>query len=147
MPKPRTRGQSIAGRTACISRGFGPSLTNQEYASHCEPREVVRRWIKTGQLDWTTAREQFFADTTETPTYLEALETISRVEDFFDELPVKTRSHFDNNPELMLAFMQKHPKHEDLQTLGLHYNKPEPIPAANAAPAVPANPATPEPTE
>lgn len=78
------------------------SRTQQSFRDDCDINKIVAKFSRNGELDaLLSARndiEALYRDVSDLPDYKDALDVVSSVDDVFDSLPAKLRSHFHNDP-------------------------------------------------
>lgn len=80
-----------------------PSLCKPQFADECDLSQIVRRFLKTGELPAMRSTPEI-SDATNQPTDLfEALEPAVRIRQAFDQLPLEERNRFNNDPEAWAA--------------------------------------------
>lgn len=95
-----------------------PSMTDQSFKDECDMGKLIDRYNKTGFFynplvaHQNKPRSPMFEDFSDVPTFQEAQEVIARSQAQFEALPAKVRDYFDNDPALMLAFIND-PKNRD----------------------------------
>lgn len=103
----------------------GKSLTEQHHAKACDINTIMARYLKTGLIDHISKYEPQFGDVSELD-FKQSLDTITRVESEFYELPAFVRDHYDNDPSNYLAAVVTEEGLADLQSLkppGQQYNR------------------------
>lgn len=109
----------------------GPSITQQHFAASADVNNIIRHYADLEQPLPQPRPESFgFQSST---SFSEAMQRVALVNSAFAELPAKTRSAFDNDPERWLEAQLA----------------PQEIvpPAASQAPESPENPVPQEPIE
>lgn len=105
----------------------------QSFKDECDINNIMRKFQRTGMLDWINTYDGEFADVTGI-TFEASMNTILKAQEMFDDLPSTVRDRFANNPALFFDFVHDPKNLDELRNLGLA--KPAPL-----APAVPATPA------
>lgn len=105
-----------------------PSLTLQQAAAECDINLIVARYAKTGS--WTSdgsspSVRPSFGDFSDVGDFMSAQNAVLAAQEAFDELPAKLRKRFDNDPALLLAFLEDSSNKSEAIELGL-INAPEP---------------------
>lgn len=99
-----------------------PSLTQQQFKEECDINNIIARYETTGLLTdplHPGTRIPQFGDFSNVPDYLHAQTIIARTREAFEALPSKIRDRFDNDPALMLEFLQDESNREEAVKLGL----------------------------
>jgi len=125
----------------CSTKG----RTKQAFKDECDINIIIKRFMRTGVLDFTQKNQPRYGDCTGME-YQKAVQTVADAKTLFNELPAELRSRFDNEPALFLDFVQDERNMEEARELGLL--KPVEPPKAEVAipPAPPPSkvaPATP----
>lgn len=102
-----------------------PSLTDQSFKDECDMGKLIDRYNKTGffynplAMHGQKPRAPMFEDFSDVPTFQEAQEVIARSQAQFEALPSKVRDFFDNDPALMLAFVNDPKNYDKCVDLGI----------------------------
>lgn len=102
-----------------------PSMTDQSFKDECDMGKLIDRYNKTGffynplAMHGQKPRSPMFEDFADVPTFQEAQEVIARSQSQFEALPAKVRDFFDNDPALMLAFVNDPKNHDKCVELGI----------------------------
>ncbi|WNK14738.1 MAG: internal scaffolding protein [Microvirus sp.] len=100
-----------------------PTMTQQHFQEECDINNILAKFTATGILD--TIPGGIYEDITTADEYRASLHKVMIAESMFGELPANLRKEFDNDPYLMLEFINN-PKNIDRGIeIGL-YKKPEP---------------------
>lgn len=110
----------------------GPSLTKQSFKDECDINHILKRFLKTGILDFTNKNQARYGDTTGME-YTQAMQTVAAAKSLFNELPAPLRARFENEPAKFLDFVQDDKNRDEARELGLL--KPEA--ASEDTPATP----------
>lgn len=146
-----------------IRSAYGPKLkvslttpensrTKQAFKDECDVNKIVRKFEKTGLLDFVNTRSPQYGDVTGI-NFDTAMQTISQANELFADMPAKLRKRFNNEPGEFLTFIQDPANKAEALALGL-LKKPDPVPqpippgqpVAGASAAAPAAPGAPAPT-
>jgi len=111
---------------------LGVSLTKQSFSAECDINNIMRKYQKTGAIDHVNKHEASYGFAT-SMDFQEALDTITRGQTMFDELPSSIRTKFENDPKKFLDFVQDEKNLTEMQELGLA-NKLQPEPLSLAKP-------------
>lgn len=80
-----------------------PSLAKPQFADECNIGNIVKRFIRTGELPQMRQRPTI-ADATNIPDdFFEAMRPAVEVRQAFDQQPLEVRNKFNNDPELWFA--------------------------------------------
>lgn len=118
--------------------------TKQSFKDECDVNVIIKRFLKTGILDFANKHEPRYGDTTGIE-YTQAMQTVAAAKSLFMEMPPHLRSRFENEPAKFLDFVQDEKNREEAERLGLLKPKatpgPAPAPAPGSAPASSTEPA------
>lgn len=107
-----------------------PSLTEQQFAEDADANTIMQRYIKNPLQDPFIRKNGIYADVSEVPDLAQALETVTKAQQAFDELPSDLRAQFGNSPIAMVEFLRNPKNRERALQLGLiepEPKAPEPI--------------------
>lgn len=103
-----------------------PSLTQQQFADEADINKLVKRYEVTGMYyppDVIVSRKPQYGDFTGVKSafdaYLAAEAFLDDAHAQFDELPSNVRSRFDNDPSVMLEFLEDPSNYDEAKRLGL----------------------------
>ena len=112
------------------------TLTKQEFKEECDANEILRRAANGQDLSAVlNSRVAQYGDFTNVPDFREAMDMITRANAMFMQLDWKMRERFNNDPAVMLDFLNDVNNREEAIKLGLVSPKAEAKPAEPAAPA------------
>lgn len=115
-----------------------PSRTKQEFAKDADINNIVKKFIKTGQLPPTALaqQKQAYADYSEIGSFHESFNQILGAREMFQQLPVEIRNRFQNDPGQLLDFVADPANETEARELGLLNltETPEPAPEPPQAP-------------
>lgn len=113
--------RSFGGRrNRVVLEEFGESRTVQADAERTDIRNILERARRNGgTYAYMTAKQGFYADISEAPSYIEALNVVARAQQQFELLPADIRDRFNNDPAKFLAFANDEKNAEELVKLGL----------------------------
>lgn len=103
---------------------MGKSMTQQQFAKEADINEIVRRFGLTGQIPDGIGAPQS-GDFTGITDFTEAMRQVRNAQEAFDKLPATTRSRFNNDPGLMLAFLHDETNRDEAMKLGMLRKPPE----------------------
>ncbi|WNK14961.1 MAG: internal scaffolding protein [Microvirus sp.] len=98
------------------------SLTQQHFAAECDINNIVARYAETGYLSdplLGSERQPQFGDFSTMGDYLESQSIIAEANQYFDALPSSIRNRFQNNPALLLQFMEMEENRDEAISMGL----------------------------
>lgn len=102
-----------------------PSKTHTQFKTEADINFLVDRYKASGSYydplnpPRGTKRLPMFDDYASLPDYQEAQNVVADAQRRFADLPAKTRKFFDNDPTLLLAFIQDPKNREKAAELGL----------------------------
>lgn len=96
----------------------GESLAVQSDKERTDIRYIVKRAMRGASVN-VNVREGRYADVSDAPSYMEALNVVARANELFAGLPSKVRDRFGNDPVKMLAFLDDKENIEEARKLGL----------------------------
>lgn len=117
----KSGGNFVSVKTSRSPIKMVKSLTRQSEVKDADINEIVRRFVRTGQLP-VIERPPLVGDFTNVGSFSDAMELVLRAERSFDMLPADVRKRFDNSPQAFLAFMEK-AEEKDLKELGFLVKK------------------------
>ena len=95
-----------------------PSLTVQSEANACDINLIVER-ARRGIMPITNPAIPQFGDFSDVPDYQTAFERVQAAQAAFDSLPAAVRRRFDNDPALLLNFLNDERNKAEAVELGL----------------------------
>lgn len=108
--------------------GNHDGMTEQHHKHICDINNIIRTYDKTGLIQHVSASVARYGDFTEVNEYQEALNTVIRAQNAFDELPSHVRKRFDNDPGEFFEFATNPDNHDEMVELGLAERMQEPAP-------------------
>jgi len=102
------------------------SLAQQHFKDECDINNILRQFNITGILP-EHALSPRYGDFTGVTDYHSALNQVIAAEDEFMSLPAETRARFDNDPALLIEFLDNPQNKNEAIKLGL-VNKPAEMP-------------------
>lgn len=109
------------------------SRTKQSFKAECDVNNIMKRYIKTGMIEFTNRNEPKYGDVTGV-TFQNAMDIIAAARGMFHELPARVRDRFQNDPAQFLDFVNNPNNRDEARELGLLKPESE-APQAPAAPA------------
>lgn len=104
-----------------------PSKTQQQFQKECDINEIMRKYLKTGEITHMAPYQGKYADLSEAPDYHQAMTTVVKAQQAFDVLPAELRARFDNDPGKLLEFVHDDKNYDEAAKLGLVPEKQIPI--------------------
>ena len=106
----------------------GESLTEQSHKKECDINNIMRKYQKTGAITHQNKHEAEYGFATG-QTFLDAMLTVTKGQQMFDELPSSIRNKFYNDPAQFLDFVQDPANKQELMEMGLtEESDPTPTP-------------------
>jgi len=96
-----------------------PSKTDQQWKKSCDVNEIVKRYIKTGQITHTRASQAQYADVSQIPDLLTALNQVQSASDAFQTLPSQLRKKLNNSPLEFIEYLKDSKNDPEAIALGL----------------------------
>lgn len=109
----------------------------QSFKDVCDINNIMRKYQRTGAIDWVNAHEGQYLDVTGM-TFEAAMDHVVRAQEMFDDLPSSVRKRFSNSPAEFFDFMQDASNAEEMVKLGLAVKRPEDSPPLKPEGAGPA---------
>lgn len=117
-------------------RSTDKGRTKQSFKDECDINTIIRRFLKTGVVEFTAKHEPRYGDCTGLE-YTKAMQTVAAAKSLFMDLPAALRARFENEPAKFLDFVQDDRNREEARELGL-LKPQEPTPAPEATSPAPA---------
>nr|QJB20719.1 MAG: internal scaffolding protein [Microvirus sp.] len=102
-----------------------PSLTQQHFQPECDINTILSRYSQTGVL--AERQGSFYADFSSGMDFRETLDFLRSTQEDFLSLPASTRARFNNDPALLIDFVNDPANHPKFAEYGL-------APSGNSAP-------------
>lgn len=122
---------NVIGETEGISF-TKPTMTQQHFKEECDVNNILKRYVITGVCDHINERQPIFADVSNVGDFMQAQNMILQANEDFMSLPSNVRKRFNNDPALLIDFLNDPASREEAISLGL-VNAPV---AAEDAPVV-----------
>lgn len=116
----------------------GRSRTKQAMKAETDINNILNRFVKTGLLAHVNNKSPQYCDVSDVVDYRQAIERVRSTDKFFQGLPAKVRSRFQNDAAAFLDFMSNPANEGEARELGL--TKPEPVKAPEVGPEAPVVP-------
>jgi len=95
------------------------TLTKQSFKKECDINQIMSKYQRTGQISHIRASEPFYGDFSSIDDYHTALEKINASKAYFEALPAKVRSQFNNDVGTFLEFAINEENLTEMQNLGI----------------------------
>jgi len=113
-----------------FERPFDPGITfdpeegetQQSFKDECDINRIVSQYVKTGTWSGSLrppTRVPQFGDFSNVLEYQESMNKIIEAQEAFDALPARVRERFQNDPALLLAFLDDESNLSEAEKLGL----------------------------
>lgn len=96
-----------------------PSMTQQQFKDETDVNNIMRKYIKTGQITHLNNRKGAYADLSDAKHFEEAMTVIARSQQAFEQLPSHVRARFGNDPQQMLSFIHDKNNYDEGVKLGI----------------------------
>lgn len=83
-----------------------PSMTQQQFKDEADINRIVNMFLKTGVLPETNLRGVFGDYINAPDSYHEALNYVIEADQAFMDLPAELRAQFNNDPAVLLTYLQ-----------------------------------------
>lgn len=93
--------------------------TKLEMQDECDINVLMETYQKTGQINHTSLLPPRYGDFSNTVDYQTALNAVHEANDAFADLPANIRNYFDNDPALLIDFMNDPNNQAEAEELGL----------------------------
>lgn len=97
----------------------GTSRTKQAMKRECDINHIMKVYKNHGVLTHVNNRQANYGDFSNVPDYLEAQQLIINAQEQFSLLPSMIRERFDNDPAMLLAFLNNEENIEEAISLGI----------------------------
>ena len=107
-----------------------PSQTEQQFKDDADVNHIMRRYNSNPHTyDPFVRKDGIYADTSQIPDLVNAMETVVKAQHAFDELPSQLRERFGNSPVMLLEFLKDPKNTKEAIELGLmeEIHPPQPI--------------------
>jgi len=106
-----------------------PSLTQQQFKEQCDINNIIAKYKKTGEVMHLNRKRGMYADLTKIQDYHSALQSVIDAQSAFATLPSDLRTHFKNDPGLLLQFLSDPKNYDEGVKIGLIEPKTSGAPA------------------
>ena len=98
---------------------YGPTQTDESQKEQTDINNILKRYLKTGQLSHAINENPQFGDFSEPLDYQAAMQTVATAQQQFELLPAHQRERFNNNPQKMLEFLADENNRAEAIKLGI----------------------------
>lgn len=96
-----------------------PTLTQQHFKDECDVNNILRKYEATGLVTHVANGTPSYGDFSSVLEFQQAQNILIEAQDAFDALPASLRKRFDNDPAVMLEFIENPDNREEAEKLGL----------------------------
>lgn len=96
-----------------------PSMSQQHFKDECDVNNILRKYESTGLVTHVANGTPSYGDFSSVLEFQQAQNILIEAQDAFDALPASLRKRFDNDPALMLEFIENPDNREEAEKLGL----------------------------
>lgn len=96
-----------------------PSMAQQHFKDECDVNNILRKYESTGLVTHVANGTPSYGDFSSVLEFQEAQNILIEAQDAFDALPASLRKRFDNDPAVMLEFIENPDNREEAEKLGL----------------------------
>ena len=96
-----------------------PSMAQQHFKDECDVNNILRKYESTGLVTHVANGTPSYGDFSSVLEFQQAQNILIEAEDAFEALPASLRKRFDNDPAVMLEFIENPDNREEAEKLGL----------------------------
>lgn len=96
-----------------------PSMAQQHFKDECDVNNILRKYASTGLITHVANGTPSYGDFSSVLEFQQAQNILIEAQDAFDALPASLRKRFDNDPAVMLEFIENPDNREEAEKLGL----------------------------
>lgn len=96
-----------------------PSMAQQHFKDECDVNNILRKYQSTGLVTHVANGIPSYGDFSSVLEYQQAQNILIEAQDAFEALPASLRKRFDNDPAVMLEFIENPDNREEAEKLGL----------------------------
>lgn len=101
-----------------------PTMAQQHFKDECDVNNILRKYETTGLLTHVANGTPSYGDFSSVLEFMDAQNILIAAQDAFDALPASLRKRFDNDPAVMLSFLEDPNNREEAEQLGLVSKQP-----------------------
>lgn len=101
-----------------------PTMSQQHFKDECDVNTILRKYETTGLLTHVANGTPSYGDFSSVLEFQQAQNILIEAQDAFDALPASLRKRFDNDPAVMLEFIENPDNREEAEKLGLVNKQP-----------------------
>lgn len=95
------------------------SLAQQHFKDECDVNNILRKYESTGLVTHVANGTPSYGDFSSVLEFQQAQNILIEAQERFDALPASLRKRFDNDPAVMLSFIEDPNNREEAEELGL----------------------------
>jgi phage internal scaffolding protein len=96
-----------------------PSMAQQHFKDECDVNNILRKYESTGLVTHVANGTSSYGDFSSVLEFQQAQNILIEAQDAFEALPASLRKRFDNDPAVMLEFIENPDNREEAEKLGL----------------------------
>lgn len=96
-----------------------PTMAQQHFKDECDVNTILRNYETTGLLTHVANGTPSYGDFSSVLEFQQAQNILIEAQDAFEALPASLRKRFDNDPAVMLEFIENPDNREEAEKLGL----------------------------
>lgn len=96
-----------------------PTLAQQHFKDECDVNNILRKYEATGLVTHVANGTPSYGDFSSVLEFQQAQNILIEAQDAFYALPASLRKRFDNDPAVMLEFIENPDNREEAEKLGL----------------------------
>lgn len=96
-----------------------PSMAQQHFKDECDVNNILRKYESTGLITHVANGTPSYGDFSSVLEFQQAQNILIEAQDAFEALPASLRKRFDNDPAVMLEFIENPDNREEAENLGL----------------------------
>lgn len=108
-----------------------PTLAQQHFKDECDVNNILRKYEATGLVTHVANGTPSYGDFSSVLEFQQAQNILIEAQDAFDALPASLRKRFDNDPAVMLEFIENPDNREEAEKFGLVNKKPSEVAEAS----------------
>lgn len=100
-----------------------PSKTDQSFKKECDVNEIMRKYLKTGQMAHLRGMQGTYADVSEIGDLQECVQKVQLAQEAFNSLPATLRNKLNNDPSKFIEYLNDPKNVDEAVELGLMVRK------------------------
>ena len=94
-----------------------PSMAQQHFKDECDVNNILRKYESTGLVTHVANGTPSYGDFSSVLEFQQAQNILIEAQDAFEALPASLRKRFDNDPAVMLEFIENPDNREEAENL------------------------------